>query len=243
LTARKGACSIKKHPHGCGRCAQRHHIYMGVQSPRNWCNAMAFIPVPDTALVQLEGRVDGCVTINDLYFQITGGGITPVNLQALVVAVEAWWSANVIPALSEDWVSVRVVGTDQGSATGPRVESSGGDPGGVGGEAAPNNVAACISFRTAQRGRSARGRNFIPAVPNSLITLNTLDPTFITQMTDAYNELAGPGTFLAGWEWVVASRYTLGAPRTTGVAIPIVAATFTTPYVRSMRSREIGHGA
>lgn len=204
---------------------------------------MAFIPVPDVALVQLEGRVDGQVTINDLYFEVSGGGITPVNLGTLAVAVGIWWAENVIPALSEDWQGIRVIATDQGSTTGPRVEQQVGVPGGVGGEAAPNNVAACVSFRTAQRGRSARGRNYIPAVPNSLIVLNTLDITFTTQMTDAYNDLVGPGGLIAGWQWVIASRYTLGAPRVTGVAIPVVSATFTTPYVRSMRSREVGHGA
>jgi hypothetical protein len=42
---------------------------------------------------------------------------------------------------------------------------------------------------------------------------------------------------------VVVSRRTLGELRPVGVAIPVVSVAFTSPYVRSMRSREVGHGA
>src|SRR6185436_9153957 len=137
----------------------------------------------------------------------------------------------------------RVVATDLTTATGPAIEVGAGVPGGISGEANPNNVAACIKFSTAQRGRSARGRNYIPGVPGSVVTLNTMDTTWMQDVSNAYNLLVGAGTFLAGWEWVIVSRVTAGAPRASGLAIPVISAGFVSSSVRSMRSREVGHGA
>jgi hypothetical protein len=204
---------------------------------------MAYQPVPNVAQCQIFGVVDGQVTINDLYFEISGGGITPINLSSIATALSVWGVGSLAPLLSDDWTMERVIATDLTTATGPRVDIGGTAPGGVSGEALPNNVAACVSLRTALRGRSARGRNYVPGIPSSLCTLNTLDPTFVSDLVTAYNGLVGAGTFLAGWELVVVSRQTAGALRPTGLAIPVVSALMTTDRVRSMRSREVGHGA
>lgn len=203
---------------------------------------MPFQPVPDVAQMQLEGSVDGCMTINDLYFQISGGGITPVNLALLTGLVATWFATSLAPLLSDDWSAVRVIGTDLTSATGPRFDAGAGTAGGVAGEANPNNVAACVSIRTDQRGRSNRGRNFVPGIPGSVVTLNTLDVTFQNDLLAAYGELVGAGTFAAGWELVVVSRRNAGVARPTGLAIPVTSIIMTSNKVRSMRSREVGHG-
>lgn len=204
---------------------------------------MAFQPAPDIAQLVLEGTVDQQQTINDIYFKITAGGITPTNLGDLVAAGAGWFSTQLAPLLSENWSTVRVIGTDLGSPIGSRVEGSVTFPGGVSGEAVPNNVAACISLRTAQRGRSGHGRNYVPAIPNSLVTLNTIDPDLIGNLVSAYNLMVGPDSFLPGWQMVVLSRFTGGAPRANGVGIPILTASMVGNSVRSMRSREIGHGS
>jgi hypothetical protein len=209
---------------------------------------MAFIPVPNVAQITLEGIVDRQETINDLYFEVSGGGINPTNLFSITSAVATWWLGNLVPLLSRDWASSRVRGRDLTLANGSVAELSAGNIGGVDQEAAPNNVAACIKLRTSVAGRSFRGRNYIPGVPNNLITLNTLDNTFMNDVETAYNLLTGAGTFLAGWQMVVVSRFTGGSPgvpshaRAAGIATPVTSCLFASPYVRSMRSREIGHG-
>jgi hypothetical protein len=209
---------------------------------------MAFIPVPNVAQITLEGSVDRQMTINDIYFEISGGGITGVNLFGLVSTVATWWLSSVITQLSNDFAGVRVRGRDLTAADSFIAEIGAPNIGGVDEEAAPNNVAACIKIATALAGRSFRGRNYVPAVPNSMITLNTLDPAFITAIELAYNQLPGAGTFLAGWQMVVVSRFS-GTdvngdpiPRAAGIATPVVSCLFASPFVRSMRSREIGHG-
>jgi hypothetical protein len=90
----------------------------------------------------------------------------------------------------------------------------------------------------------------VPGLPSSLVTLNTLDSTFLANLVTTYNQLKGAGTFSPGWQMVVVSRFsgvnpTTGKPipRTTGIATPVTSIISVTNKVRSMRSREIGHGA
>lgn len=203
---------------------------------------MAFQPAPSIALVTCEGLVDAQQTINDLAF-FSSGAITQATLQSLVNAVAVWFTDNLAPLLSDDWQALRVRGADLTTATGVIAEAAAVAAGGVGGEANPNNVAACVSFRTAQRGRSGRGRNFVPGIPGAAVTLNTIDSALISDLIAAYTVLIGVGTFVAGWQWVVLSRQTGGALRANGIGIPITSVTMVGNSVRSMRSREIGHGS
>lgn len=189
------------------------------------------------------GSLDSQLTINNLFFEISGGGITPVNLQTLVDTLANWASISLAPLLSEDWSLTRTVGLDLTTANGPRVEEPGSATGGVAGESAPNNVAACVSFRTGARGRSYHGRNYVPGIPNSVIDLNAMSPTFLNDLAGAYLTLIGAGTFVPGWQWGVLSRYENNVLRAQGILTPIISATFTSPYVRSMRSRSVGRGA
>lgn len=203
---------------------------------------MAFQAAPSIVGTTIEGRMDSQLTINDLFW-FSSGAITPSSLNTLVTDMANWVNASFAPLLSRDWQGSRIRAVDLGSATGAQAEIPAPYVGGVDVEAAPNNVAACISLRTAQRGRSGHGRNFVPGIPNSVITLNTLDPDFITALEIAYQELVGAGSFSAGFELVVLSRQTGGALRAVGIGIPVFSVTMVGNSVRSMRSREIGHGA
>jgi len=204
---------------------------------------MPFQAVPNVAQVTINGRLDGQLTINDLYFEISGGGITPVNLLTLTTAVANWCDVNLRPNLSTSWEQSRFVGRDLGVQNGAVIDVLQSAAGGEAGECAPNNVAACISIKSGLAGRSFRGRNYLPGIPNSMVVQNTLDLDWMTPVTAAYNLLVGAGTFTPGWQFVVVSRQTASALRPTGVATPVVTCGFTTPYVRSMRSRSIGNGA
>lgn len=204
---------------------------------------MAFQPVPNVAQVRVMGRIDGQLTINNTYWEISGGGITPVNLATLVAAMDGWAGGNLAVPLSDDWTYERTEGIDLTVANGAIANSSNPQAGSSSSESAPNNVAACMSFRTGFSGRSFRGRNYIPGIPNDQITLNTMLGPFQASLVVIYNFLIGAGTFVAGWQWGVVSRRTAGALRPAGVFSPITSVQFTVPYVRSMRSREVGHGA
>jgi len=203
---------------------------------------MAFQPAPDIASTTLQGVVDNQLTILDLNW-FASGGVTATNLGTLANGVSTWFTNSLAPLLSEQWSAVNVHAVDNTAVTGPVADSSSLQVGGVTGEAAPNNVAAVVSLRTDQRGRSGRGRNFVPGLPNSLITLNTLDSAFVTNLLAAYQMLVGAGSFLAGWQLVVLSRRSGGLARTNGIGIPVTSVKMVTNKVKSMRSREVGHGA
>jgi hypothetical protein len=203
---------------------------------------MAFQAAPSILQTTIEGRQDSQLTINDLFW-FSSGAITPTSVNSLLTGLFNWVNTTLSPLLSRDLSFTRIRAVDLGSPIGLAQEQATTAVGGVDVEAAPNNVAACVSLRTAQRGRSGRGRNFVPGIPNSVITLNTLDATFITDLLDAYSTLPGAGSFVSGWQLVVLSRVTGGVPRVAGIGIPVTDVTMVGNSVRSMRSREIGHGA
>lgn len=200
-------------------------------------------PVANVALVEVKGVMDNQLTINTSHWAISGGGINITNLTTLVDAVADWAANTLAPLLSRDWTLTQTAGTDLTSNIGPAAFNNTTQIGGVDIEAAPNNVAACVSIRTGGRGRSFRGRNFLPGIPNSLVTLNTLDTGFISDLLGAYTGLIGAGTFVAGWEYSIVSRRLANEDRIPPLVIPVVSVEMVGTSVRSMRSREVGHGA
>jgi len=104
----------------------------------------------------------------------------------------------------------------------------------------PNNVAMVLKFSTDQRGRSYRGRVYLPGmVIESLETSDTWLPAAAGAITSNFN------LYIADIDdaWtdpeithVVVSRYTDNAPRTTGVATPVTAVTYN-PAVATQRKR------
>lgn len=204
---------------------------------------MAFQAAPNVAHITVEGRQDRQLTIYDLDWEISGGGITPTNLATLVNAVASWATTALAPQVSQDWTFERVRGRDLTTVNGAVFESGTATVGGVDDESAPNNVAMCLSKRTGFSGRSFRGRVYVCGIPNDNITLNTIDTAYIDNLLLVFNQLVGAGSFTAGWELCVLSRQTGGVLRPTGVPSPVVQFTSVTPFVKSMRSREVGHGA
>lgn len=205
---------------------------------------MAFIPVPNVAQAQVFGRIDGQTTINDLYFATEAPPVTLGQLDALALALNDWFSASILTLLSASYSYEHVRVRDLTSQAGFVVErSDSAGPGGAGGAFVPNNVAPCISFRTAIAGRSGRGRNYIPGVPQSVISGNTISPGFIADTTIAYQGLLATGSFKpSGWTWVVVSRFTLNAPRPAGVANAVLSVLYTDTTVDSQRRRLPGRG-
>lgn len=210
---------------------------------------MAFIPVPNVAQVKLEGTLDSQQTINDMYFQLAGG-ITLADLQGLVTNMIDWFQFEYTAMCSEDWHTVAVHARDLSAdlsfvVDGAPATTNGQKPQ----ESAPGNVCACVSFRTGLGGRSFRGRNYIPAVPNDLVAINTLDPEYISTALAAYALLLpGGGALPGGWEWVVVSRFTGGSPgvpsvpRSEGIATPVTNVLFADTIVDSQRRRLPGRG-
>lgn len=211
---------------------------------------MAFVSVPNAALVELRFLNLLQHVENTLWFE-RADAPTVANLSALATAVKAWWLANMKPLQPTSVLMNEVVATDMTTNTGPQVSipAVAGDQGSVSDPALPNNVSLAVSFRTAARGRSFRGRNFIPALWETGVVGNTVQDTIVAAIQLAYEQLIiDAGVAAAGWTWGVASRFSgVDAngdpiPRATGIFTPIVSVVIVDPTVDSARRRLPGRG-
>lgn len=204
---------------------------------------MAFIPVQNTCEAQVRMSLDSQFVENTLYFY-KATGIDATLMTTLGNQLLLWWTTEYAVPLATSLSLREIYLTDLSSQNGPTVTIPAPAPaptGGVGADALPNNVAACISFRTAHRGRSYRGRNYVPALPDTMVTLNEMAPSLQADLVDAYNGLFARAT-TAAVTWVVVSRFENGAPRTNGNAEPVTSVVLVDPIVDSQRRRLPGRG-
>ena len=110
------------------------------------------------------------------------------------------------------------------------------------GVAVPNNVAMSVTLKTALRGRSYRGRNFIGGLPAAALTNPSFwNPTIQAAVDNAWIQLGLAGV-AAGFTHSVLSRANNGVRRTVGVAVHIETYIARLP-VATMRRRVAGRGA
>jgi hypothetical protein len=205
---------------------------------------MPFVPVPDTFLVELRMTCDLQQVENTLWFDV---GETPnqANMSDTLDAVFGWWKDEIAPLLNVNVELRELVATDMSSATGPQVAftPTTDNLGALSEELLPNNVSLTVSFRTAQRGRSFRGRNYVVGLSRTQINASTVIEGVVDGFQAGYqNLIAAAG--IVGATWVVASRFsgvnpTTGKPipRTTGIATPITTVVVVDPFVDSQRRR------
>lgn len=203
---------------------------------------MAFIETPDVARVAVRQSLFGQDVINTLWFQRTGlGSITASELTDLNSAVFTWWDNFVSLALSTDLSLVDITSTSQDSVSAPSVVSAMSSSGVLAGASLPGSCCITVSFRTAQRGRSGRGRNYISGLRESDVSGNVLGNGPAADLIIAYEELIGG--FAIFWEWGVVSHYLNNAPRAAGFFQVINDATIVDANLDSQRRRLTGRGS
>lgn len=180
---------------------------------------------------------------NVLYFQ-GSAGVTPALATTLGNSLISWWNTNFKPGASNQFSLVEVHITDLSTQTSFTVTVTTGLPS-VGSstvEGLPFNVAFCISFRTANRGRSGRGRNYVAGLTEADTQFSTIISTRRAAWVTAYGLLMGAGTFVAGLQWCVVSRFTQGLPRQNALVQPITAVLAVDDTTDSQRRRLPGRG-
>jgi len=203
---------------------------------------MAFIPVPNCVQYELRMLFDNQEVENTLWGEFPGTP-TAAGINDMCEALSGWWVTNIKPNVVSTLQLLEVYGSDQSASTGPESTfvPTGTQAGTLASPALPNNVALCISFRTQLRGRSYRGRNYLPGIAEDGVTNNVFLAARTAMFVSAYTSLIGLFNDNAQ-TWVVASRFTSNAPRITGVAEPITAVVATDPIVDSQRRRLPGRG-
>lgn len=173
-------------------------------------------PCPGVIKVALSGNVGGEELVNTLHFSREAEWTVP-DMLTVATGVFDWWVANVAPLVCDNSGFSVCQATDLTTRTSPVATYSHAlVGGGISTEAAPNNVALCVTLGTDARGRSYRGRNYIGGIPLSQILGGLyVESTYANEMRDAYAALIGED-FGVGANWGVLTRRADGALRAEG---------------------------
>lgn len=204
---------------------------------------MPFIPVPGAAFCAVIWRLDGQSLQTCL--DVTVETETVENMQNAAIALFGGMIEFVLPQLSAD------IQLESSVAAGLETESSPigvhvpitAQFGAVSASSLPNNVAYSVSKFTGLRGRSFRGRLFLPGIPENVReTPSTVTAAYRSNIATAFDGLLAH-MISEGFPPVVVSRFTDNAPRTTGLATPVIQLAPVDSVLDSQRRRLPGRGS
>jgi len=210
---------------------------------------MAFVPVSNVFEAEIRMQYFEQRVENTLYFQAETA-LSSANLAAFGGELVTWWTDFMAPKLSDELTLREVFLTDLTTATSAvaTVVPPTPVPGEITGNSLPGNVAFVVSFRTEQRGRSFRGRNYVVGIPASVQLGNQISEEEAADLVAAYNELIGIAA-AGALVWSVVSRYSgidpvtgKPIPRVAGIATPITAVLAVDTNLDSQRNRLTGRG-
>jgi len=204
---------------------------------------MSFIPAENVVQVEMVFNWNTQIVENVHHFHCDSGP-SLLDMPSLLDSCRLAWS-NAIRTLTAPTVSLVSMKasdlTDQHSftfttAVNLPMAGTSASP------SLPNNCACVVTKRTALRGRSYRGRTYVPGLTEAVVTDNLITSTFLT---GAQGYITGMSTFtISGRTYTlgVLSRYLNNAPRLTGSIDPVISATASST-VASQRRRLPGRGA
>jgi len=206
---------------------------------------MAFIPVPDVALVTVEGIIIDQQFIMTFYYKWIAGSISSADLADLTSNLVVTATTEFPPVLPNTVLLQRIVATDLTTNPGLQ-ELTLFAPGVDGANASTMPGSICLSIKRASAfvGRSRRGRVYWPlwddAISNTAPNQSSL--TIAADIISAI-EAFDASAFGLDWQPVIVSRQQGGVPLVTGQAYPIVGWSVADINVDSQRRRLAGRGA
>lgn len=204
---------------------------------------MPFVPAANTLMVELRGVCEASRMENTLYFH-GSAGVTTTLATTLAANLVGWWNTSYKPLVATTFSLTEVYVTDLTAQNSFTVSYVTGlpSPGTSPGDQLPANASLCVSLRTANRGRSGRGRNFAFPTDEGRATGSFYTASYTNAVVAAYQLLMGAGTFTPGLQLIVLSRFSGGVPRTVGLTQPVTAVLSVNQNVDSMRRRLPGRG-
>lgn len=183
---------------------------------------MAFQPAPGIAKVAIDMSFDGTPAAI-IHHARADDPITAGTLSVLTGAYKVWITTELVDYISNSVYFISVTATSLESDMAPQYI----DPfspalyGAVGGDCTPNQVALVVTHRTGLTGRSARGRTYVPGIPEGVTVNSRVTTSYRDGLGAAFEALR---TILppVGWTPVVLSRYTAGAARPTAIGTDIL---------------------
>lgn len=198
---------------------------------------MAYQPVPNVARVNIRYLIEGQQVENTLHFSGPGA---PSNaaLTTLAILVNDVFRTRFPAGAPGNVIMREVTATDLTTEFGAVITNTGGLPvtGTNVGAKAPNNVTFCIRLKTAARGRSGRGRFYIPWIFDSETDGSYLQAIVANQWVANIQSCLTNGAS-AGWTLVVVQRYNDNVQLPAGVPRPVISIGYSDFVIDSQRRR------
>lgn len=200
---------------------------------------MPTLAVPDCCKAEVFYTLDGQRIENTLHW-FRSGTWGATEMGTLGAGLLTWVTTKLMPYLSQNIQFRYVQLTDLRTLDGGSVPVIPAAPvdGGVAADALPNNCAFCVAFSTGGRGRSSRGRNYVPGLDEDSVVGSIVSSGRGDQILNAYLQLLPDGDSPpAGWTWCLVSRTFNGVQRNPPVTPTIVSAYYSDLVMDSQRRR------
>lgn len=202
---------------------------------------MGFVPVPDTARVEMLYTQGTSYVENVMWFERTGGWHVD-ELDDLCQTLVTWYQASLRPLQSQYVTLTKIIARDWSIQNGEVFEQpvTATNTGQHLGQILPGHVTLAVKFNTGFAGRSYRGRNYVLGLCEDQVTGDGVNADVAAGYGAAYEALATSLTSKL-YHHVVASQYHDNLPRVVGVHTAIQSYTVDTT-IDSQRRRLSGRG-
>lgn len=204
---------------------------------------MTFIPTVACIRTAIRYKLFNEDVVNTLWWSMNSNE-EPVYNDLLVLRqyLETWFDTTLSLFLSSDLTLADITCTPQLTLLDQSITiSSTGIAGKLTGAASPSMNCITCTFRTAERGRSSRGRNYIGGIRVVDITANVVDSEVIDNIQFSYGQFGEePPT---GMTHVVVSHVTGGVNRAFGLKQPVIDWTCSDNYLDGQHRRGKGRGS
>lgn len=154
----------------------------------------------------------------------TAAAVTLTDLLDLGAGIASWFDVTMQPLMTAGFTLNRVKLRDMSSENSFVTDWVGILPltGTLAGNSMPSSVAWCLKKQTGLAGRSFRGRIYHMGMGEAEVSGNFVDGTYAANVEDAWNTLLTDMQETGnGFDMVVVSYRTNGAPRTAGLATDV----------------------
>lgn len=206
-----------------------------------------FVPASDTIKFEMFFALFGQV-VETIYHFTTATDLTPAFLATVASDFFDIWKASFGPNLSSklNFTGCRATSQETSSAPSYLFVPATVLPGAVADtDPIPGSACLVMTNRTAKRGRSYRGRNYIPGIPSTVTDAtdgNFVPNSYVSDLLDSHADFM---TALIGsypdFEHVVVSRFQNGAFLGTAIKTPVTSVSANN-YIDSQRRRLTGRG-
>ena len=203
-----------------------------------------FVPLLSGAQAELLFLLGGRTVENRLWFIYDNPPFGVPELQGLADGLFDWHVSNVLPLLSTDITLTTVVATDWSTAGGLSAARLGSSvAGGTASSSYSANVALLVPFRWPLTFKEKRNANYVPGIPDSAVTLNTVDSMYSGMMFDAYASLVDAARLFSpilNWRWVNVSAWDNNILRSSMLWGDVEGPSFNQPFKLGQRRRRLG---